>query len=221
VSESETDPCLGPRFESALVLAARLHRDQVRKGTRIPYVAHLLAVASLALEHGAYEDEAIAALLHDAVEDQGGDPTFERIRNEFGERVASLVLELSDARPARGEEKPPWRVRKERYLEHLDRASPSVRMLAAADKLHNLRAIVEDLRVDGDCVWERVEKRDRLVLPRDRADPRERAENPPLDPSRGSFPRARSRSREARLVGWRAEARHFEDLMRGTRDGQP
>lgn len=155
MSESETDPCLGPRFESALVLAARLHRDQVRKGTRIPYVAHLLAVASLALEHGAYEDEAIAALLHDAVEDQGGDPTFESIRNEFGERVASLVLELSDARPARGEEKPPWRVRKERYLEHLDRASPSVRMLAAADKLHNLRAIVEDLRVDGDCVWER------------------------------------------------------------------
>jgi (p)ppGpp synthase/HD superfamily hydrolase len=88
---------LGPRFEEAVAFAAELHRDQVRKGTDVPYIAHLMAVASLALEHGASEDEAIAAVLHDAVEDQGGKPTLARIRRRFGARVAEIVEGCTDA----------------------------------------------------------------------------------------------------------------------------
>ena len=143
---------LGPRFEQALVLAARLHREQKRKQTAIPYVSHLLAVAGLALEHGATEDEAIAALLHDAVEDQGGAATRELIRNRFGDAVADIVSGCSDAE---GPPKPPWRARKEAYLAHLAEASPSVRLVSLADKLHNARCILADYRVCGEAVWQR------------------------------------------------------------------
>ncbi len=140
------------RFHDAMVYAARLHAKQLRKGTRVPYVAHLLATASIALEHGATEDEAIAALLHDAVEDQGGQKTLSAIRRRFGEAVADIVLGCSDTDRV---PKPPWRARKEAYLRHLRRATRSVRLVSAADKLHNARSIVADLRERGTAAWNR------------------------------------------------------------------
>ncbi len=143
---------LTARFEEALVYATQLHARQKRKGTHIPYVAHLLSVAALVLEDGGDEDEAIAALLHDAVEDQGGRATLEEIRRRFGERVAAIVEACSDADTI---PKPPWRARKERYLEHLHQAPADVRRISAADKLHNARAILADLRSSGEKVWER------------------------------------------------------------------
>ena len=143
---------LSPRFVEALQFACELHRTQSRKATQIPYIAHLLAVASLALEHGATEDEAIAALLHDAVEDQGGPPTLQKIRARIGDVVADIVHACSDTDET---PKPPWRARKERYIAHIRDASSSVRLVSAADKLHNARAIVTDLRTQGDAVWER------------------------------------------------------------------
>ncbi|MBM4060927.1 MAG: HD domain-containing protein [Planctomycetes bacterium] len=143
---------LGERFEAALQFAAELHRAQTRKATGTPYVAHVLAVTALAIEHGAGEDQAIAALLHDAVEDQGGPPTASRIRATFGDRVADLVLALTDATVV---PKPPWRQRKERYLAHLQKAAPDVLLLSACDKLHNARSIVEDHAVAGPALWAR------------------------------------------------------------------
>lgn len=140
------------RFEDALTFAARLHAKQTRKGTAIPYIAHLLAVASLVITHGGDEDEAIAALLHDAVEDQGGPPTLEMIRARFGEGVAAIVAGCTDTDIV---PKPPWRPRKERYLAHLRSASPSVKLVAAADKLDNVRAIVADYRTHGAAIWTR------------------------------------------------------------------
>ena len=143
---------LSARFEEALPFAARLHRDQVRKGTGIPYVSHLLGVAGIVLEHGGTEDEAIAALLHDAVEDQGGAPTLETIRQRFGDAVAAIVSGCTDTDET---PKPPWRKRKDEYVAHLASASPSVRLVSAADKLHNARTILADHRRHGDAVWSR------------------------------------------------------------------
>jgi (p)ppGpp synthase/HD superfamily hydrolase len=140
------------RFEEALVLASRLHAAQLRKGTKIPYVAHILGVAGIAIEYGADEDEAIAALLHDAVEDQGGAATLADIRRRFGDRVAGIVEGCTDADTV---PKPPWRARKESYIAHLPGASPSVRLVSAADKLHNARAILRDYRELGERVWDR------------------------------------------------------------------
>jgi (p)ppGpp synthase/HD superfamily hydrolase len=143
---------LSSRFEEALVYAARLHADQQRKGSGVPYVAHLLGVASIALENGAGEDEAIAALLHDAIEDQGGAATREEIRRRFGEVVVAIVdgCTDSDTQP-----KPPWRQRKEAYLAHLRTAGASVRLVSASDKLHNARAILWDYRLEGEALWRR------------------------------------------------------------------
>ncbi|MBX7168284.1 MAG: HD domain-containing protein [Pirellulales bacterium] len=143
---------LTERFEQALVLAHRLHLAQRRKATDTPYVSHLLAVAAIVLEHGGTEDEAIAALLHDAVEDQGGPPTLARIRAEFGDEVAAIVAACTDTDTV---PKPPWKPRKEAYIAHLATASPAARRVSAADKLHNARAIVSDLRRHGDLVWAR------------------------------------------------------------------
>lgn len=143
---------LSHRFRKALIFAARLHNDQRRKGTDIPYIAHLLAVASLVITHGGDEDEAIAALLHDAVEDQGGQPTLEMIRTRFGERVAVIVEGCTDTDVV---PKPPWKARKECYLAHLKSASPSVKLVAAADKLDNVRAIIADYRTHGAAIWTR------------------------------------------------------------------
>jgi (p)ppGpp synthase/HD superfamily hydrolase len=143
---------LGERFEAALAYAARLHANQTRKGTDVPYVSHLLAVASLVLEAGGDEEEAIAALLHDGPEDQGGLATLAKIRLLFGARVADLVAGCSDTFTA---EKPPWKARKEAYLEHLREVNPSVRLISCADKLHNARAILTDHRRHGEALWER------------------------------------------------------------------
>jgi len=143
------------RFRDALVFAAELHADQQRKGGTVPYLAHLLAVASLALEQGADEDEAIAALLHDAVEDQGGLPTLERIRERFGDRVSGIVSGCTDAVETDPRQKPPWRQRKEAYLAHLATASASVRLVSAADKVHNARSLLADYRQAGEAIWSR------------------------------------------------------------------
>src|SRR5688572_28956686 len=124
---------LTARFREALVYACELHADQKRKGSDTPYVAHLLAVASLALEHGASEDVAIAALLHDAVEDQGGRPTAEEIGRRFGDAVKAIVDACSDTDV---QPKPPWRARKERYIAHVEHAPRSVLLVSACDKLH-------------------------------------------------------------------------------------
>lgn len=143
---------LTERYADALQLAWRLHDGQVRKGTTIPYVSHLIAVSSIALEHGANEDQAIAALLHDAVEDAGGKPTLEMIRGRFGQAVAEIVDGCTDSYE---EPKPAWRPRKEAYLAHLASASPSVRLVSNSDKLHNARSILLDLRVHGPALWAR------------------------------------------------------------------
>ncbi len=141
---------LSARFEEALTFAVRLHGGQVRKGTTIPYVSHLLAVASIALEYGAGEDEAIAALLHDAAEDQGGEATLDEIRSRFGDAVAEIVQSCTDAWTI---PKPPWRKRKEAHIAHLQEASAPVRLVSAADKLHNARSILSDYRAQGASLW--------------------------------------------------------------------
>lgn len=146
----------GPRFDRAFLLASELHRHQLRKASRIPYISHLMAVAALVAEAGGGEDEVIAALLHDAPEDQGGQATVDHIRAEFGEVVANLVASCSDSLADTrdpGAAKAPWRERKERYIASLADASAFCRTITAADKLHNARCLVVDLRERGDEVW--------------------------------------------------------------------
>ncbi len=143
---------LTTRFEDALVFATRLHAKQVRKGSKVPYVAHLLGVTALVLEAGGDEDQAIAALLHDAVEDQGGRPTLEAIRSRYGERVAALVDGCTDAYQI---PKPPWKKRKLEYLEHLQHVGVEIRLVSLADKVHNGRAILADLRRYGSKAWDK------------------------------------------------------------------
>jgi (p)ppGpp synthase/HD superfamily hydrolase len=143
---------LTERFEQALVYAAQLHRSQRRKGTTIPYIAHLLSVAALVLESGGDEDQAIAALLHDAIEDQGGPQTREEIRRRFGDHVAGIVDGCTDAETV---PKPPWRMRKEQYIEHLRSAAPEVVRVSLADKVHNARSLLFDFRNLGPRIWER------------------------------------------------------------------
>jgi (p)ppGpp synthase/HD superfamily hydrolase len=151
-------PKLGARFERALRLAIRKHSGQTRKGTAVPYVAHLLSVAGLVLEAGGDEDLAIAALLHDIVEDCGGAPMLQEIRRRFGKRVAHVVDGCTDTDVC---PKPPWRQRKENYLKHLQTADADIRLVSAADKLHNARSILADYREIGEPVWDRFHgKRD-------------------------------------------------------------
>jgi (p)ppGpp synthase/HD superfamily hydrolase len=145
---------LSERFHEGLVYAARLHAAQKRKLSGAPYVSHLLRVAGIVLEHGADEDEAIAALLHDAVEDQGGAKTLEEIRRRFGPRVAEIVAACSDTDQT---PKPPWRERKAAYLVHLREASPSVRLVSAADKLDNVRSLISGYHALGESLWERFQ----------------------------------------------------------------
>jgi (p)ppGpp synthase/HD superfamily hydrolase len=143
---------LTTRFEDALAYAVQLHKTQKRKGSGIPYISHLLAVSAIVLEHGGGEDEAIAALLHDAIEDQGGAATREEIRLRFGGRVTEIVDGCTDAETI---PKPPWRERKEAYIAHVALAGESVRLVSAADKLHNARSILADYRQFGDALWQR------------------------------------------------------------------
>jgi (p)ppGpp synthase/HD superfamily hydrolase len=142
----------GEKFEAALVYAARLHRDQTRKGSGIPYVNHLLAVAAIVGENGGTEEEVVAALLHDAPEDHGGRARLEEIRERFGDAVAEIVAGCTDTYE---DPKPAWRPRKEAYVAHVRTAPASVRLVSAADKLHNARSILADLRVSGDALWGR------------------------------------------------------------------
>ena len=153
--EAKLKPSFSPsaRVVAAFGYACQLHANQARKGTTIPYVSHLMAVAALVIEHGGGEDEAIAALLHDAIEDQNHDGSVPgEIGTRFGPRVLALVKECSDSEsPTKG----PWRARKQTYLDHLSRASADVRLISTADKLHNARAILADYRQLGDELWAR------------------------------------------------------------------
>jgi (p)ppGpp synthase/HD superfamily hydrolase len=145
-------PDFSPRFDQALVYAHQLHARQTRKGTTIPYFSHLLAVAAIVIENGGTEEEAIAALLHDAIEDAGGDPIRRVICDHFGENVLAIVEGLTDTDQM---PKPPWRARKEAYIAHLSEASPSVLLVSLADKIHNAGSIVRDVRNEGNSVWSR------------------------------------------------------------------
>ena len=140
------------RFELALVYATRIHTNQSRKGSGVPYISHLLAVCALVIEHGGDEDQAIAALLHDAAEDQGGHETLEDIRTRFGERVARLVEDLSDTLE---NPKPPWLERKKAYVNHLPNANPDSWLISVADKVHNTRTILADYQRIGPAIWNR------------------------------------------------------------------
>jgi (p)ppGpp synthase/HD superfamily hydrolase len=156
-----TTPMLTGRFQRAFGVASEIHAFQLRKGTSVPYLSHLMSVAALVLEHGGDEDAAISGLLHDAIEDSGdGIRTEARIRSEFGARVADTVVGCSDAVAVPGEAKAPWRERKERYIRHLaSETDPSVLLVSACDKLHNARSIVADLRAVGAAVWGRFSQR--------------------------------------------------------------
>ena len=139
-------------WERSVGYAVHLHAHQKRKVTTVPYISHLLAVTALVLEDGVSEDEAIAALLHDAIEDQGGDPTRQEIRRRFGDKVVEIVNGCTDTDQ---NPKPPWLERKMQYLEHLRGASAEVLRVSAADKLHNARTVLSDFRRHGEAVWGR------------------------------------------------------------------
>jgi (p)ppGpp synthase/HD superfamily hydrolase len=155
VSESFTDtPLLTERFDAALHYATRHHSRQLRKGTPVPYTAHLLAAASLVLEMHGDEDEAIGALLHDVVEDGGGSAALAEIEAAFGPRVAAIVLANSDS-VDEGERKSPWYERKRAYIDGFADKTPEALRVCLADKLHNARSILVDYRTHGDALWAR------------------------------------------------------------------
>ena len=145
-------PQLTERFDVALRYAHDLHRGQQRKGNGSAYIGHLLGVASIVLDDGGTEDEAIGALLHDAAEDQGGREQLEKIRARFGDAVAKIVEDCTDSWDT---PKRPWLERKRGYVEHARMLTPSSLRVAAADKVHNAYAILRDLRNQGDKVWDR------------------------------------------------------------------
>ena len=143
---------LSRHFEKALIYATRIHGGQLRKKTRIPYVAHILGVAAIAMEYGANETEAIAALLHDSVEDCGGAKRLRDIERKFGKDVAKIVEGCTDTDQ---KPKPPWLERKKVYVAHVRHAPVPTKLVSASDKLHNLRAILMDYRKEGDKLWAR------------------------------------------------------------------
>lgn len=143
---------LTPRFERALLFATRKHAGQLRKGTPAPYISHLMGVAGLVLEAGGDEDLAIAALLHDVVEDCGGEKMLREVRRRFGNRVAHVVDGCTDTYE---DPKPSWRQRKEDYIRHLRAADADIHLVSAADKLHNSRHILADYYEVGESIWKR------------------------------------------------------------------
>jgi (p)ppGpp synthase/HD superfamily hydrolase len=151
---SKQPPKLGPRLQQAFRYAAEQHAGQTRKQTAVPYLSHLLAVASLVLEAGGDEDLAIAALLHDVVEDCGGMPRLREIRRRFGARVARIVEGCTDSF---SDPKPPWLERKRAYLARLKREAAETRLVSASDKLHNVRTVLSDYRQQGESVWKRFQ----------------------------------------------------------------
>ena len=165
-SESRVGDAVDPKDESgrmtdqldeALAYAVELHREQTRKGSGVPYIGHLLTVAGLVIEDGGSKAQAIAALLHDSAEDQGGEGRLAEIESRFGPDVARIVVACSDTLET---PKPPWRKRKERYLTHLEDAPAEVILVSLADKVDNARAILRDLRAEGPSLWERFNVRD-------------------------------------------------------------
>jgi (p)ppGpp synthase/HD superfamily hydrolase len=155
--EHTATPRLSERFDDALAYASDLHRTQTRKGGDIPYLGHLLSVAGLVIEGGGTETQAIAGLLHDAVEDQGGAPVLVEIERRFGPDVATIVRECSDTDQV---PKPPWKARKKAYVEHLHYASEATLLVSLADKVDNARAILRDYRTDGPALWQRFSQHD-------------------------------------------------------------
>ncbi len=147
---------LSSRFDDAFLYAHEAHRDQLRKKTNRPYISHLMGVASLVLQYGGDEEQAMAALLHDVVEDCGGAPRLKEIREKFGERVARIVDGCTDSDEIR---KPPWLERKQQYLERVRGEPEEVLLVSAADKLYNMREILMDVRELGSGVWERFKGR--------------------------------------------------------------
>jgi (p)ppGpp synthase/HD superfamily hydrolase len=158
----DASPLLTERFRAGLVYAAELHQDQKRKGGEIPYLGHLLIVAGTVIEWGGDEDEAIAGVLHDAIEDQPqANPRLE-IRRRFGDKVADMVEGLSDADV---QPKPPWLERKKAYFRRLEEEAEEIVLISAADKLHNARAILADYIERGDELWTRFSIKDQGALP--------------------------------------------------------
>jgi (p)ppGpp synthase/HD superfamily hydrolase len=149
---AQKNSLLGPRFEQAFQFAAQKHSGQTRKASTIPYLAHLIGVASLVLEAGGDEDLAIAALLHDVVEDCGGAPMLRAVRRRFGARVAKIVDGCTDADTY---PKPPWLERKQKYIARLKSEGADTHLVSAADKLNNVRSILSDYRAIGESVWSR------------------------------------------------------------------
>jgi (p)ppGpp synthase/HD superfamily hydrolase len=145
-------PLLSDRFEQALLYAHALHGDQYRRGTPVPYMAHLMGVASLVLEYGGDEEQAIAALLHDAIEDCGPRTSYEEIRRRFGDRVTAIVHACTDVDST---PKPPWLDRKAAYVARVAHEPIDAQLVSAADKLYNVRAILKDYRLAGHVVWQR------------------------------------------------------------------
>jgi len=151
-AQAKSEIKLGPRFQRAFEFAAKQHAGQTRKASTVPYIAHLMGVASLVFEAGGDEDLAIAALLHDVVEDCGGAPMLEKIRRHFGSRVAKIVDGCTDAYQI---PKPPWHDRKVSYINRLKKEDDETRLVSAADKLNNVRSILSDYRIIGESVWSR------------------------------------------------------------------
>jgi (p)ppGpp synthase/HD superfamily hydrolase len=149
-------PHLGPRLQRAFRYAAEQHAGQTRKGSTVPYLSHLMAVAALVLEAGGDEDMATAALLHDVVEDCGGMPRLREVRKQFGPRVANMVEGCTDSF---GDPKPEWVERKKDYLREVKHADIETRLVSASDKLHNVRTILADYRKDGEAIWTRFSGR--------------------------------------------------------------
>ena len=209
---------LTPRFDDALLLATRHHGTQVRKGTGVPYVSHLLAVTALVLEAGGDESEAIGALLHDAVEDGGGPEMLASIRAEFGDDVAAIVEENSDSDE---QPKPPWRERKERYLAAIPSKSAPAVLVSIADKLHNARSILLDYRTVGElalvALQARRERAGPLVLPRTAPGLRgTRGPQPGCEGARGRAGTHARRARAARVRNrrWRATRLTWRSMTR-------
>ncbi|MGO4442275.1 HD domain-containing protein [Mycobacterium sp. 2YAF39] len=156
MSEQTSTPTLTGQFSKALGYAELKHHNQVRKGGHIPYIGHLLSVASLVINDGGSEDQAIAALLHDTVEDQGGPPTLDEIRKNFGDEVARIVDECSDTDEV---PKPPWLQRKQNYINHLADVGQDTLLVSVADKLDNARSMLRDYHEHGAQLWERFNRK--------------------------------------------------------------
>jgi (p)ppGpp synthase/HD superfamily hydrolase len=152
LSKSNNGPRLSSKFTKALAYASRVHGGKLRKKTKIPDIGHILGVTAIALEYGANETEAIAALLHDAVEDAGGEKRLRDIQRKFGGAVAKIVDGCTDSY---AEPKPPWLDRKQKYVGHVRSASASTKLVSASDKLQNVRSLLRNYREDGSKLWRR------------------------------------------------------------------